>query len=391
MIIVSVAQDQALMQVRSSAIMYFVMTNPISNRMKRAVLCVPNPQDYIDQLDGYSIMIINPASSEHRKQYLLDHADWSLKITDNGEEFRTGADYPNERLFWYTSGTTGDSKFCSFSQQQLDIMCKTICSAYDISANDRYVSVMPLWHAHGQGMYWATKHAGCETNFVSVNNTKQIPKHAPTFVSAIPDFLKVIANLKLQNLRFVRSASAPLGDDLYNILRDKFGVPVIEAFGMTEALSHCFTNPLHGEQRVGTVGRPDGIHADIVDGELYIKGPCLFTQDWYNTGDLACVDQSGYYKIIGRSRDQISVRGIKLNPASLESQLRQNINELEDCVIFGSNSIKVLFVGTCSAAAIDQYLRSLGSHCRAESIDKVDHIPVSPSGKISRSWLDKNH
>ena len=51
-------------------------------RMKRAVLCVPDPQNYIDQLDDYSIMIINPAAPEYRQNYLLDNADWSLKITN---------------------------------------------------------------------------------------------------------------------------------------------------------------------------------------------------------------------------------------------------------------------------------------------------------------------
>ncbi len=104
--------------------------------MKRAVLCVPDPQDYIDQLDDYSIMIVNPASAQSRIEYLLDHADWSLKITATGVEHRRGGDYGNERLFWYTSGTTGDSKFCSFSQSQIDLMAKTICNAYDITANE---------------------------------------------------------------------------------------------------------------------------------------------------------------------------------------------------------------------------------------------------------------
>ena len=66
--------------------------------MKRAVLCVLNPQDYIDQLTDYSIMIVNPTAPDSRKQYLLDHCDWSIKITDAGQEYRAGGDYANERV-----------------------------------------------------------------------------------------------------------------------------------------------------------------------------------------------------------------------------------------------------------------------------------------------------
>ena len=241
--------------------------------MKRAVLCVRNPQDYIDQLQDYSIMIINPDSSESRNQYLLTKSDYSLLITNDGEQYRDGQDYPNERLFWYTSGTTGDSKFCSFSQEQLDLLSVKICRSYNITANDRYTSVMSLWHAHGQGFYWATRLAGCETHFLPIRDIRHLSKYSPTFITAVPDVLRVVGSTDIQNLRFIRSASAALPNTLYTHLKEKFNTPVIEAFGMTEALSHCFTNPLNGEQRIGTIGLPDGIEADVVEGQLYIR--CL--------------------------------------------------------------------------------------------------------------------
>ena len=363
----------------------------ISIGMKRAVLCVENPQDYINQLDDYSIMIVNPSAVESRRRYLLDAADWSVLITDQGIQQRPGGNYGNERVFWYTSGTTGDSKFCSFTQEQIDMTAETICRSYDLSANDRYVSIMPLWHAHGQGFYWATQRAQCETHFLAMRDIRRMPEYNPTFVTAVPDVLRVAAQLNFDSLRFVRSASAPLPDALYQQLVDRFGVPVCEAFGMTEALSHCFTNPLHGEQRVGTIGMPDGIKADVVDGQLYIQGPCVFQPGWYNTGDLAQRDFQGYYQILGRHRDQINVKGKKLNPESLEKQLLADMPGLEHCVIFGSTAVKCLYVGTCDSKHIAQFLLTLGSECRAAMIAQVDTIPISPSGKISRSWLDREY
>lgn len=356
--------------------------------MKRAVLCVSNPQDFIPKLNDYSLMIINPASSISRNQYLLEQSDYSLLITQDGEKTRNGKDYENERLLWYTSGTTGDSKFCSFTQEQLDLLAKKICKAYNLTADDRYVSVMSLWHAHGQGFYWATQLAGCKTDFLSISHIRSLPKYSPTFITAIPEVLKSLLNFDLKSLRFIRSASSPLPNLVYTDLKNKFNVPVIEAFGMTEALSHCFTNPLHGEQRIGTVGLPDGIEADIVDGHLYIKGPTLAYQGWYDTGDLAKQDEKGYYCILGRSRDQINIKGIKLNPASLENKIK-TIPGLIDVVIFGSNNVKCLYVGNVDPVLIKNELLGLGKHCFPTLLKCVESIPISPSGKVSRSWLEK--
>jgi len=356
--------------------------------MKRAVLCVPNPQDYIDQCNNYSIMIINPQAPVARNQYLLAKSDYSLLITEHGVEERDGQDYPNERLLWYTSGTTGDSKFCSFSQEQLDILARKICNTYQITANDRYVSIMSLWHAHGQGFYWATRLAGCDTHFLSVANIRHMPEFDPTFVTAIPDVLKTIGQFDFKSLRFLRGASSALPNQLYLDLKHKFGVPVIEAFGMTEALSHCFTNPLDGEQRIGTVGLPDGIEADIVEGRLYISGATVFTDGWYDTGDLADRDEQGYYRILGRHRDQINVRGIKVNPISIENQLVHSIPTIGDCAVFGSDSLKCIYTGDTDPEVVRKFLISLGQQCKPMLLQHVAQIPVSPSGKISRTWLN---
>lgn len=357
--------------------------------MKRALLCVTNPHDYINQLDDYSIMIVNPAAPESRKQYLFDHSDWSLKISNDGEHYRNGNDYHNERLFWYTSGTTGDSKFYSFTQDQLNTMAQTICNTYEITNNDRYVGIMPLWHAHGQGFYWATKLAGCECYFTTVKHIRDMPAHAPTFVTAVPDILNTIGQLELKNLRFIRGASAPMPADLFYHLKQKFSVPVIEAFGMTEALSHCFTNPIHGEQRVGTIGLPDGIEADIVDQQLYIRGPCLFQKDWFATGDLAERDQKGYYRILGRLRDRINLRGYKLDPETIERQMLIKIPDLENIIVFGNQAVNCIYTGLCDTEKVYKTLLDIHPGCRPQYLAKVDEIPISPSGKISRSWLIK--
>lgn len=360
--------------------------------MKRAVLCVSNPQDYIDQLIDYSIMIVNPNSTKTRKQYLLEKSDWSVLITQDDTQYRSGSDYPNEKLLWYTSGTVGDSKFYSFSQQQLDSLTQSIIHDLEITNNDRYMGVMSLWHAHGQSLYWATKKAGCETKFVVTQQLRQMTDFQPTFVSAIPDLLKVVQDLPLVNLRFVRSGSAPLSRDLYDALAKKFKVPVIEYFGMTEAMSHVLSNPLHGPQRPGTVGIPTaGVKACVNDGRLWIQSGMAYTNDWFDTGDLAEQDESGYFKIIGRSVDQINVKGYKLNPTSIEKQLQSMVPDLGECVIFGQDRVHCLFTGSADKNKIFQCLLDIHKSCRPALLEKVDQIPIGNSGKLSRKWLAQHY
>lgn len=247
---------------------------------------------------------------------------------------------------------------------------------------------MPLWHAHGNGFYWATRLAGCETQFGSIRDKEKIERLQPTFVTSIPDMMSVMMRLDLQTLRFVRTASSAMPTRMFTELSQRFDVPVIEAFGMTEALSHCFTNPLHGEQRIGTVGLPSGIEACIDDGHLMIKGPCLFRDGWYDTGDLAEQDEKGYYRILGRSRDQINVRGIKINPLSIENQLYECFPEISEVAVFGKDQLKCVISGDVDLEKISVFLCSLGSHCRPKILRNVDTIPKNNNGKISRSELD---
>lgn len=347
------------------------------------------PWIWLDQFPDHSLMVINPDTPKDRCDYLLAHSDYNLLVTDHDIQQRDSADHGNERLFWYTSGTTGDSKFCSFSQDQLDSMTARVAKIYDLSANDRLVNVMPLWHAHGQAWYWVARHVGFEIHHLPVANIRSLTQFEPTFVSAIPHVIKILMDLSLSHLRFLRSASAALPSDLYTALQQRFQVPVIEAFGMTETLSQCFTNPLHGRQKIGTVGLPDGVEARIVDGRLEVRGSTLCVEGWFDTGDLAAVDHDGYYKILGRSVDRINVKGYKFDPLSLEQKLTAVLPDLGQCVIFGRELISCIYTGSISPDSVRQGLKSIHPLCQFDQIMPMDHIPVGSSGKISRTWLQQ--
>lgn len=354
--------------------------------MKRVVLCVEQPELHIPLYRDYSIMIINPATSAARLQYLIENSDYSLLITDTSETQRAGGDY-NDSALWYTSGTTGDSKFCSFTQSQLDHLAEIICKAYAIDHNDRYLSIMPLWHAHGLGMYWASQKAGCEVKYIKPNDLRGIIDFDPTVISAIPDFLRLLMRQNFPDLRFVRSASSALPNNLYTDLKSWSKCPVIEAFGMTEACSHCFTNPLYGEQRMGTVGFPSGVQARIIDGVLEIKGPSVYTTGWFATGDLAEIDSDGYYKIIGRHKDRIDIHGYKIDPLSVENQLYNNVPGIEQVAVFGKNRVMCIYTGIVTEQQVRQAINDIDWHCNPRLVKRVDFIPVNNAGKVSRTML----
>lgn len=354
--------------------------------VKRVVICVEHPELHIPQYRDYSIMVVNPATTPQRLQYLLDNSDYSLLVTDTGISQRNGGDY-NEAALWYTSGTTGDSKFCSFSQQQLDALANTICQEYEITSNDRYLSVMPLWHAHGLGFYWATNKANCEVKYIKTADLKNKIDYSPTIISAIPDFLRLFTKQTFSDLRFVRSASSALPSKLYNDLVAWSGKPVIEAFGMTEACSHCFTNPLHGEQRVGTVGLPSGVEARIVNGQLEIQGSSVYKSGWFATGDIAEQDQHGYYKIIGRLQDRINIRGYKIDPLSVENQLYINVPDIGQVAVFGKDRLMCVYTGSASEQQVRQAIINIDYHCSPRLVQQVETIPLNNAGKVSRTML----
>jgi acyl-coenzyme A synthetase/AMP-(fatty) acid ligase len=356
--------------------------------MKRVVLAVSDPWNYFNQWPGYSLAIINPDGDANRKQYLLDNLDWSLLVTSDGVQHRDGGDYGNEQMVMYTSGTTGDSKFFSYSTTQVQHVVDNIIASYELTANDRFLSVMPLWHGHGHILNYVVATAGMQVHHVRPPDLKKQIEFSPTWVSAIPDILRVMSRTqKFPDLRFARSASVALPDQVFDDLKTSFNTPIIESFGMSEACSHCFTNPLYGEQRIGTIGLPDGIDADIRNGSLWLRGPQCHTADWFDTEDLAEQDSAGYYKILGRRLDRLNLHGIKLNPLSIENQLYNRIPQLNEVVVFGENKMMCVYTGDVLSSQVRQALTDISTHCNPKFLAQVESIPKNTAGKISRSLL----
>src|SRR6185436_9566144 len=153
-----------------------------------------------------------------------------------------------------------------------------------------------------------------------------VREHRVTWFSAVPT---ILAKLPAApdgdhgSLRFARSCSSSLAPPLWTALEERFGVPVVEAYGMTEAAHQMSSNPLTGVRKPGSVGCATGSEIAILDdageqletgrrGEVCIKGPSVFsgyednpdanaaslTRGWFRTGDQGFLDDDGYLTLL---------------------------------------------------------------------------------------------
>ena len=134
---------------------------------------------------------------------------------------------------------------------------------------------------------------------------------------------------------------------------------------------------------------PDGVEAKIVDNNLYIKGDTVVEKGWFKTMDLALQDEAGYYKILGRADDRINVNGYKLDPLSIENMLFEKLPDLEECAVFGRDSIKCVYVGPYSKQQVKEVLCSINKHSNPKKLEKLQSIPKNTAGKISRTFLNQ--
>jgi acyl-CoA synthetase (AMP-forming)/AMP-acid ligase II len=224
-------------------------------------------------------------------------------------------------------------------------------------------------------------------------------------------------------LRFIRSSSASLPPPVLAELEKTFNVPVIEAYGMTEASHQMTSNPLPPRQRKpGTVGIPIGLEVAIMDeqglllpagriGEVVIRGPNVtagyennpkanaesFTHSWFRTGDQGVMDEDGYLAIKGRLKEIINRGGEKISPREVDEILMEHPAVLQ-AVTFAmphpklGEEVAAAVVLRQGTTASEQELREfsrarLASFKVPRKILIVEEIPKGATGKLQRIGL----
>lgn len=263
-------------------------------------------------------------------------------------------------LVLHTSGTTARPKIVPLAHANICHSAQNIKNTIRLTHADRCLNIMPLFHIHGLiGALLSSMSANatviCTPGFVAPNFFAQMALAKPTWYTAVPTMHQAIlaraagqeSIIKAHPLRFIRSSSASLPENVKEGLEKAFGTAVIEAYGMTEASHQIASNPLPPQTRkVNSVGLAGGPKVGIMNsdgqllkpremGEIVIQGPSItsgyernpeantksFTNGWFRTGDLGYLDEAGYLFIEGRIKEMINRAGEKVSPLEVEAIL----------------------------------------------------------------------
>ena len=251
--------------------------------------------------------------------------------------------------------------------------------------------------------------------------------HGATWYSAVPTIHHLLSARAetepppAHGFRFARSCSSALPATLQAAVEERLGLPVLQAYGMTEAAHQMSSNPLPpGERRAGSVGRATGTEAAILGeewqlqpageaGEVAVRGPSVidgyrnnpaaneasFRNGWFRTGDSGTISADGYLTLEGRIKELINRGGEKISPHEVEEALLSH-PAVAEAVVYAVPDEKY---GEQVAAAVvlrsDSSPNELAGHCAERlaafkvpvSIAFLDQIPKGPTGKVQRRLL----
>ena len=274
-------------------------------------------------------------------------------------------------VLMYTGGTTGISKGAELTHQNILVnaqQCKVWISAGE--AEDISLTALPLYHSFamttcmnmdtliGAAMLLIPNPRDLE------DVLKSITKHKPTFYPGVPAMYVAINNYPdlskydVGSIKACVSGAAGLPVEVQKRFQELTGAKLVEGYGLSEATPVTHANPIYGENRVGTIGVPwPDTEVKIVDvetgeqvlgagqaGELCIHGPQVMKgywnmpeetantlrEGWLYTGDIAVMDEDGYFKIVDRKKDMIlGAGGFNVYPREIEDVLYEHPKVLE--------------------------------------------------------------
>ncbi len=275
----------------------------------------------------------------------------------------------------YTGGTTGVAKGVMLTHDNMSAnVQQCVAVLYDIGDEPEvFLALLPFFHVYGLTVCvnFATALAATVApypQFVPQEVLKAIDKVKPTIFPSAPAVFntllqqKNIASFDLTSIRYSVTGSAPMPVELSKQFKEMTGAEIIEGFGLTEAAPITHLNPLRGKRKVGSIGVPfPDTDACIVDmelgsiplapgqiGELLIKGPQVMQgywrradetastlrNGWLYTGDIAFMDEEGYFTIVDRKKDMIISGGYNIYPREIDEVLYEH-PKVADAVCVG--------------------------------------------------------
>lgn len=342
-------------------------------------------------------------------------------------------------LLLQTSGTTSRPKVVPLSHANLLSSARAVAEVLALGPADRSLAAMPLFHIHGiVASLLAPLLAGGSVICCRSNDPQallaSLGSLRPTWLSAVSTLLQALlterersgAPVPEHGLRLLRSSSSPLPPALLERLETVFQVPVLEAYGMTEAAHQICSNrlPGMGHRRSGSVGLPAGPELIVLGpdrcpvpvgtcGEVAIRGAAVTAgyeaapssgwiavaggERWFLTGDEGCLDAQGALTLTGRLKEMINRGGEKVIPRRVDEALLTH-PAVDQALAFAlphptlGEDLAAAVVLRSGAAADERELRRHAFACLAphevpSRIVILDALPRGATGKLQRIGL----
>jgi long-chain acyl-CoA synthetase len=342
----------------------------------------------------------------------------------------------------YTSGTTGQPKGAELRHRNMHsnaIAGKDLFGA-DASRPDTYLCVLPLFHSFGQTVIQNSGFAYGGTvvmlpRFEADAALKTMAKEGVTFFAGVPTMYwgllgalpdsGVDVQALAANLRIAAAGGSALPVEVHKDFEKKFGVTILEGYGLSETSPVASFSPYGEEVRVGSIGVPiPGVEMKLIDpepgswddaegdvGEIAIKGPNIMKgyydrpdataeaihDDWFRSGDLARKDEDGYYYIVDRSKDMIIRGGYNVYPREIEEVLMTH-PAVSLAAVIGvpheshGEEIKAVVIPEKDVDVTPEELvewskEQMAGYKYPRIVELVDALPMTATGKILKREL----
>lgn len=335
----------------------------------------------------------------------------------------------------YTSGTTGKPKGAMLSHRNLCSNAESCGTFLGIVQTDRVVAVLPMFHVFCMTVCLNTTiYRGATMvilpRFSPVETAQQIEQTGATVFAGVPTMYNFLVQHpeckpeRLNSLKIAISGGASMPVAVLEAFERKFNVKVSEGYGLSEASPAVTFNPIDKVRKPGTIGTVIvDVEARIVTedgkdcgphevGELICRGPNVMIGylnrpeetaltlrgGWLYTGDLATVDEEGYYTIVDRKKDMIIVGGFNVYPREVEEVLFAHPSVREAAVIgrpdenYGERVVAYVALKQADVTA-DQLIEFCKLQLTAYKVPKelifLEELPKNTTGKILRRELKR--